>query len=236
MATGVLAFWLFDLGRFIALQAIVEHRDALLAFVARNAVVAALAFVAIYVACVAISFPGASVLTITGGFLFGTLMGGALAVIAATTGAAAIYCVARSSFNGGLARRAGPFLERFAQGFDRHAFRYLLSLRLAPLFPFWLVNLAPALIGMRMRDHLGATALGIIPGTFAFAAIGAGLDSVITSQRAIFEACRAARRSGCTISIDPGVLMTPEITAALLALTTISLLPLLMRALAARNA
>ena len=153
VASAAAAFWLFGLDRYVSIAAIVDHRDDLIAAIAARPLLAALAFVVAYAACVAISLPGASLLTIAGGALFGALAGGALAVVAATTGAAIVSAVARSSFGDGLARRAGPFIARFAAGFERDAFAYLLSLRLAPVFPFWLVNLAPALVGVGFRTQ-----------------------------------------------------------------------------------
>jgi uncharacterized membrane protein YdjX (TVP38/TMEM64 family) len=196
--------------------------------------VAAFGFVATYAAAVAVSFPGAVFLTIIGGFLFGAWLGGALAVVGATIGATIIYFVVRSTLGGGLARRAGPFLDRFASGFEEDAFFYLLSLRLAPLFPFWLVNLAPAIVGIRLRDHLGATFLGIIPGSFAFAAIGQGLDSILEAQHRSFEACQAVGRSDCKVALDPYSLLTGSSIMALGALAVLSLLPIAIRAIRER--
>jgi uncharacterized membrane protein YdjX (TVP38/TMEM64 family) len=226
-ATG--AFWLSGANRLLNLESVLENRESLVAHVDRHQLVAAIVFIAAYAAAVAVSFPGAALLTIMGGFLFGAWLGGSLAVIGATLGAAVIFFVARSTLGNGLARRAGPFLGRFASGFEEDAFFYLLSLRLAPLFPFWLVNLAPALVGIRLRDHLGATFLGIIPGTFAFAAIGQGLDSVMEAQHRSVEACEAAVRGGCSTTLDPYSLLTPGAMAALGVLAALSLLPIAIR-------
>lgn len=235
MIVAIAAFWMLDLDDDVSLEAVAGHRVQLQGFVAAHPVLAAVLFVCCYAAAVAVSFPGAALLTAGGGFLFGTLAGGTLAVIAATTGALVIYGVARTSFGEGLARRAGPFLLRFEKGFRSNAFLYLLSLRLAPVFPFWLVNLAPALVGIRLRDHAASTVLGIIPGTFAFAAIGAGLDGVLATRQDAVRACLAAGGHDCKIPLDPSALLTGEVVAAFFALAVVSLIPIAVKALRDRT-
>ena len=133
-----------------------------------------LAFVALYAAAVALSLPGGAVLTMAGGFLFGWLLGGIASILAATIGASIVFLIARSALGEFLAARAGPWLSRFRQGFQDDAFSYLLFLRLVPIFPFWLVNLAPGLLGVGFATYVATTFLGIIPGTFAFALAGSG--------------------------------------------------------------
>jgi uncharacterized membrane protein YdjX (TVP38/TMEM64 family) len=110
-----------------------------------NPILAAGVYVLAYVAAVALSFPGASFLTAIGGFMFGSLVGTALALVSATIGATAIFLIARTSVGDLLASRAGPRMQRLRAGFDEEGFSYLLFLRLVPLFPFWVVNLAAAL-------------------------------------------------------------------------------------------
>ena len=123
------------------------------------------------VAAVALSIPGAAILTITGGILFGWRVGGLAALLGATTGATIVFLIARGACGESILRRAGPLAGKLAQGFRAHAFNYLLFLRLVPVFPFWLVNLAPAVVGVRLATFVLATALGIIPATFAFALV-----------------------------------------------------------------
>jgi uncharacterized membrane protein YdjX (TVP38/TMEM64 family) len=122
--------------------------------------------------------PGAAILTIAGGFLFGTWVGGLCAVIGATLGATAIFLAARAGL-AGLAHRAGRFVEKLEAGFRADAFNYLLVLRLVPIFPFWLINLVPALVGVRLPTYMLATFLGIVPGTFVYASLGNGLGSLV---------------------------------------------------------
>jgi len=231
-----LAFY-FDLDRYISLQTVAENRNALMEFVAANWLVAALAFIAIYIAVVALSLPGGALMTITSGFLFGPLIGGLVAVIGATIGATIIFLIAKTSFGEPLAARAGPWLEKLRDGFQKDAMSYLLFLRLVPAFPFWLVNLAPALLGVGLSTYAIGTFVGIIPGTFAFAFVGAGLDSIIAAQQASYDACIADQGidGGCAFALDPGSLLTPEILLAFAALGVVALIPIVVRRLRERR-
>jgi uncharacterized membrane protein YdjX (TVP38/TMEM64 family) len=203
--------------------------------IATRPVVSILAFVAIYAAVVALSLPGGAVMTVAGGFLFGWLWGGIAAIIAATLGATAVFLIARSTLGEALAERAGPWLDRLRKGLQEDAFSYLLFLRLVPIFPFWLVNLAPALVGVRLRTYILATLIGIIPGTFAFAIAGRGLDSLVEAQQVAHESCLAKigtnGQDSCPFVLDPKALLTPELIAGLVALGLIALLPLLIKRL-----
>jgi uncharacterized membrane protein YdjX (TVP38/TMEM64 family) len=114
-------------------------------------------------------------MTVAGGLLFGLWMGATLAIVGATAGAVILFLIARFLVGDALRARAGPFLKRMAEGFERNAFAYLLFLRLVPAFPFWAVNLVPALVGVRQRSFVAATLIGIIPGTLAYASVGDGL-------------------------------------------------------------
>jgi uncharacterized membrane protein YdjX (TVP38/TMEM64 family) len=173
------AFYLLGLHRYLTLDALRRYQGALAAFSAENGFAAAAAYLAVYVATVALSVPGASVLTVAGGFMFGCVGGTALALAAATLGATAIFLVARTSLGAFLAERAGPRLRRLREGFARNGFSYLLFLRLVPLFPFWLVNLAAALFGVRLLPYVAATAIGILPGTFVLSYFGEGLGTAL---------------------------------------------------------
>ena len=125
--------------------------------------------------------PGAGVLTIVGGLLFGPWKGAALAVLGATSGAVLLFLVVRRALSRPIAQRAGPLLARIRPGLERDGFNYLLALRLVPVVPFWIVNLAPALAGMRLLPFALATLIGIIPATLVFASIGSGIGGVLAS-------------------------------------------------------
>lgn len=235
----LLAVMVFAAGwhRQLSLETLVRHRAALDAFVDAHFAYAMAVFLAVYVAVVSLSIPGAVFLTIAGGVLFGVVAGSIAVVIGATAGATVIFLIARSAFSDYVVRRAGSRLGRIANGFCADAFSYLLFLRLVPLFPFFLVNLAPALVGVRVVTFVTATAIGIIPATVVFTSVGAGLDSVIQAQAAAYEACRAGNVGGdCRLDFNPAMVLTPQLIAALVALGVLALVPALVRRVMARRA
>ena len=217
LAAGLAAAYAFGLTDYLSLAYLGEQQESLKAFVAANGLTASLVFILSYIAAVALSLPAASVLTIFGGFLFGWLQGGAMVVAAATIGATIVFLAARSGFGGFLRDRLGSRAAAFAEGFRKDAFGYLLVLRLAPVFPFFLVNIAPALFNVKTRDFVLATALGIMPGTFAFAWLGEGVGSVLA----------AAKASGQSPSISQ--LVTPQITFAFAAIAVVAAIPLVLK-------
>lgn len=214
LVAGGFAAYAFGLQRYLSLSALVHHREALRLYVEAYPLQAAGLFFLVYIAVVVFSIPAASVLTIFAGFLFGCTGGGFLVVAAATLGSCLLFLAARSMFGDLLRRRAGPFLARFADGFCRNAFVYLLVLRLAPIFPFFIVNIAPAFFAVRLRTFAIATLIGIIPATFAYAWLGGGLDEVIAQSAA----------AGRELSLSD--FATQKLTLALVALALIAALPL----------
>jgi uncharacterized membrane protein YdjX (TVP38/TMEM64 family) len=219
--------------RYLTLQEFVLRREALRAAIAGHALLAVVAFMAIYAGAVALSLPGGAVLTLAGGFLFGWFWGGLASVAAATAGAIVIFLVARSALGEPLAARAGPWLGRLRQGFQEDAFNYLLFLRLVPIFPFWLVNLAPALLGVGLGTYVLATAIGIIPGAFAYSIAGKGLDSLIVAQQAAHQSCLAKMgldaEESCPFVLEPRALLTPGLIAGFVALGVVALIPIAIR-------
>jgi uncharacterized membrane protein YdjX (TVP38/TMEM64 family) len=192
--------------RYLTFSALARNRDWLCSLAQQWSILAAFAYIAVYATLVALSVPGAAILTIAGGFLFGTWVGALSAVIGATLGATAIFLAARAGL-GGLVRRAGRFVGKLEAGFRADAFSYLLVLRLVPIFPFWLVNLVPALVGVRLSTYMLATFLGIIPGTFVYASLGNGLGNLVEEP-------------DLAIIFKPSVLL-PIIGLALLALVPV---------------
>ena len=219
--------------RQVSVETLVRHRAAIEAMVSAHQAVAILIFIAVYAAAVALSFPGATLLTVSGGMIFGAWAGGLAAVTAATLGATAIFLITKFAFGGVAdcrwARRVGPLGEKLAAGFRKNAFYYLIFLRLVPLFPFWLVNLVPAPAGVGLAPFVAATALGIIPATFAFAFFGAGLNSAIMAQESVYQACLAAHLAApladCHLDFDVRAAATPELIGGLVVLGLIALIP-----------
>ncbi len=224
---------------YLSLKTIGLNYDALKAFVADNIILAVLAFAAAYVAVVALSLPGALIMTLTGGLLFGWQLGAATTVIAATIGATILFLVAKTSFGETLAAKAGPWLAKLRDGFQQDAFNYLLFLRLVPAFPFFIVNLAPALLGVPLKTFVGATLIGIMPGTIAFSVAGAGLGSVIESQNAVYQSCLATAPSNpdvaCPYTIDTSALVTRELLAAFVLLGIVALIPIALKKMRGGN-
>lgn len=202
-------FFGFGLDRYVSLELLRENRGLLTGFVADHYLLAAAAFIALYALVTGLSVPGAAVLTLSGGFLFGAIGGTAYAVTGATVGATAVFWAARTAFGDMLRARAGKAIGLMREGFSRDAFNYLLFLRLVPAFPFFVVNLVPAFLGVSTRTYVLATVIGIIPGGFVFATVGAGLGSIFDQQG----------------QIGLGDIMTPEIVLAMVGLGLLALVP-----------
>ena len=206
--------------KYLTLDALRDNRATLLTFVQENGVLAAGAFLLAYATVVALSVPGASIMTLAGGFLFGIPLGVSLTVIGATVGATLLFLIARSAAGDFLRQRAGPFLARMSDGFSKDSFNYLLFLRLVPAFPFWAVNLAPALLGMKLVPFVIATALGIIPGTVVYTAFGASLGQVFDAGGAV----------------DLKSVFSPTLIAAMVGLGLLALLPVVLKRYRGSNA
>src|SRR5712671_2355127 len=171
---GLALFLLLDLERYFSFEMLSHHHATLTAWVAGHVALAAVLFVVVYTLVVAFSLPIAVVVTPVGGFLFGLWLGALLSVIGATLGSLAVFLAARTAFYDLFHARAGAALARLEEGSRRDSFSYLLFLRLVPVFPFWLVNIVPALLGMRLGPYTLATLIGIIPAAIVYAGLGAG--------------------------------------------------------------
>lgn len=225
------SFFVFGFDQYLTFQSLSDNRDKLLTFVENHYVAALALYFVLYTISVAASVPGGLLLTISGGFLFGAFVGGLVTVFAATVGATLLFFVAATSFGDALRKKAGPWLARLEGGFQDNAMSYLLFLRLVPAFPFWLVNIAPAFLGVTFRIYVIGTFFGIIPGTFVFAFLGTGLDSIIVEQQEKFGACQASGKEACSLSFDVTSLVTKEIILSFVALGVISLVPIFLKRL-----
>jgi uncharacterized membrane protein YdjX (TVP38/TMEM64 family) len=226
---GVLAYAL-KLHHYLTFQALLENHEALQAYVRDNVFTALLAYALLYIAVVGLSLPGATFLSVAGGLVFGWLVSAPVSIVSATVGALIVFQVIKSSFGASLAIRAGPVAAKLSQGFNADAFNYLLFLRLVPAFPFFAVNAAAALAGVSLRIFTLATLIGIIPGAFAFAWLGRGLDSIIQSQEVAHAGCVARQgASNCPVTIDLSSLVTPQLLVALCGLGLLALLPVILK-------
>ena len=220
LLAGLGLFFALGFDRYLSFRALSDHRDWLMAQVRDVPVLAALTYAGVYAGVAAFSIPGGAVLTILGGFLFGIWLGTAYAVAGATLGSVAVFLAARTALADVLRAKAGGAVQRMRQGFQENALSYLLFLRLIPVFPFWLVNLVPALVGVRLGTYVVGTFAGIIPGTLVYASVGNGLDALVTS--------------GGTPSL--GIIFKPEILGPIVGLGVLSLLPVGYKKWKARRA
>jgi uncharacterized membrane protein YdjX (TVP38/TMEM64 family) len=218
IAAALAAFFALGLHRYFTLDALRDNREALRAWVANDPLLASALFFIAYAAAVAISFPGASILTIFGGYLFGLWIGTPLIVFAATLGATIIFLAARTALSDYLSKRAGGLAKRMEKGFREGELSYMFILRLAPVFPFWGVNIAAGLLGVSLRNFVIGTFFGIIPGSFVYASIGA--------------AAGAAFDAGEDISLA-GVLLKPETLTPIAGLIVLALIPVFLKRKAA---
>jgi uncharacterized membrane protein YdjX (TVP38/TMEM64 family) len=213
LLAGLALFFLLGLDRYVSFAALAENFADLKNWVADRGALALAAFGLIYAVMVAFSIPGALVLTLGGAMLFGWVANAAVVIVAATLGACAVFLAARFGLGEPLRARAGPALKKMESGFRANAFSYMLVLRLVPLFPFWLVNLAPAFLGVPAATFAVVTAIGIAPGTVVFSIIGEGLGGVVAAGG----------------DIRPEEILTPTMTAALVALAALALVPVLFK-------
>lgn len=207
---AVAAFWLV---RDLGWDSLRQNRAFLVAWVAAHPVSAASLFLLSYVLTAALSLPQGALLTLAGGLLFGAVPGFILTIIGATAGASILLVVLRTAFGATLGRQRRRIPEKLRARLARDGFSYLLALRLVPLFPFWLVNLAAAVAGIRLAVFVPATLLGIAPVSFVMSLIGAGIDGILAKGQ----------------TPDLSVVFTPRLLLPLLALAALSLAPALLR-------
>ena len=213
---GALALaYAFGLHRYVSLGTFLDSREALKGWVSDNIILASLGFILLYAVLVAVSFPAASIVTVASGFLFGWWLGGTLTVIGATTGATVLFLAARTAFGDVLRKKSSGAIARFAGGFRDDAFTYLLLLRLTPVLPFFVVNIAPAFFEVSLATYVVTTFLGIIPGSMVYAFLGSGLDQALANVGA------------GEVSVSD--LVTREMTIALVGLAALAILGVVLK-------
>jgi uncharacterized membrane protein YdjX (TVP38/TMEM64 family) len=206
----------FTLREHLNFEALAENRDALLAFRDGNFLLASLAFIAAYVVIVAFSLPGATIATLTGGFLFGLFPGVLFNVLGATLGAVAVFLAARSGFGADMAARMeekGGAAARLQQGLRENEWSVLLMMRLVPAVPFFLANLIPAFVGTSLFRFAVTTFFGIMPGAFVFTSVGAGLGEVFAKGE----------------TPDLSIIFAPHVLGPILGLAALSALPIILK-------
>ena len=212
LITGVVMAFFFG-GRHLNFQTVQENYTEMVAWRNANILLAALGYMILYTAAVALSIPGAIWLTLIGGFLFGTVAGSAMVIVSATLGATLIFLAARSTLGRMLRERAGDWIRSMETGFRKGEVSYLLIMRLVPAVPFFVANLVPAFLGARLRTFVWTTLIGISPGTVVYVSIGAGLGTQLETGQ----------------PPDLGAIFEPHIFGPLLGLAALSALPLVLK-------
>jgi uncharacterized membrane protein YdjX (TVP38/TMEM64 family) len=200
---------------YLSFAALARHHEWLVERVEELGFAAPIVFILVYAVCTALSLPTGLLLSTLGGFLFGTWWGGLSNVVGATLGATIIFLAAKTVFGDLLRARTGPFLQKLEAGFRENELSYMLVLRLVPLFPFWLVNLAPAFLGVRLSTFIIGTFVGIIPGALVYASVGTGLGAIL--------------ESGGTP--DGSALLQPRVLLSIVALVILALIPVVYKRL-----
>ena len=218
LVSGLILFFATGLHNWLSFAKLAENYGAIKSYIAMNQAQAYGLFFLIYLIAVAFSLPIASLLTLAGGALLGWA-GAALILVSATAGAAIVFIAARSIMADFLSAKAGPFLKKLEAGFSENAFHYLLALRLVPIAPFWVVNIVPALLGMRLMPFVIGTFIGIAPGTFVYVYVARGFDHILAQGKAP----------------DLSTLSDIRIIGPLVALGALALLPSLLKWLKARR-
>ena len=213
LLAGLGAFFAFGLQDYLSFDSLKDNRAWLENWQNENPILSVMTFGLIYIVVVAFSLPGGAVMTIAGGFLFGLFVGTTVTVFAATIGATAVFLAARTALGDALKARAGSAIGRMEDGFRDNALSYMLVLRLVPLFPFFLVNLAPAFLNVPLRTYTTATLIGIIPGTFVYTSVGNGLGAIFDKGE----------------TPDLGIIFDPAILTPLIGLSVLALVPVIYR-------
>ena len=213
LGIGLALFFIFDLDAYISPNTLRNNREWILTQVSEHAVLAALVFMAVYATAVIFSLPTGAILTITGGFAFGQILGTLYAVTSATIGATCLFLIAQTSFGDFLRSKAGPPIKSMQKKFQSNELNYLLMLRWIPIFPFFMVNVVPAFLGVSLRSYIIGTFFGIIPGSFLYVTIGAGVGSIFDQGK----------------SMELKNLLAEEIIAALIGLLVLVSMPVFYR-------
>jgi uncharacterized membrane protein YdjX (TVP38/TMEM64 family) len=230
LASLIAVAYALGLQKYVSLEAIAQNHAALENYVRENLALAVITYMAIYIVAAALSLPGAGLLSIVGGFIFGWALSGTVTIVAATIGAIIVFQIVKTSLGATIAERAGPFVKKLSDGFSNDAFNYLLFLRLVPAFPFFAVNAVAGLVRVDFRTYALATLIGIIPGSYAFAWLGRGLGSIIEAESATHDACVAINGAAdCPFEISAAALITPQLLIALALLGVVSLIPVLLK-------
>jgi uncharacterized membrane protein YdjX (TVP38/TMEM64 family) len=232
LATGLCLLVAIPFFETKILLALHENLATFAALIERNRILALAIYIAVYVASVAFSFPGAILLTLIGGFGFGALTGGLVAAVSATLGGAIAFLAVRVLSRDWSRRLVGFDLSRMLETLKRDAAAYMLFLRLMPIFPFWLINIAAALAGVTLPTFVWTTFFGVMPGGFAFATAGEALGDMLDRQVRHYDDCVASGAQACRVHLDKAALVDPRLLLALGLIGALALIPVAIRRIA----
>lgn len=179
---GMASIYFSGVYHYLSLDSLRMYHETLKKFVGMYPVAVPIVFCLVYIISTALSVPGAVFLTLLGGYLFPQPFSTIYVVISATIGATLIFLAARSALKEALKKKAGPFLQNMEKGFQENAVSYLLFLRFVPLFPFWIVNIAPAFFAVSLITFMWTTLVGIFPGTLVYTLAGGGLEQILDNN------------------------------------------------------
>jgi uncharacterized membrane protein YdjX (TVP38/TMEM64 family) len=212
-------FFYFGGYKYISLRALQAHHQTLATWTQHHFWLSVLTAFAIYAVGTGISIPAMAIITIAIGFLFGPALGTVIVVCGATCGASIVFLATRSAFTEAMEKKAGKFMKKFEAGFQKNSTHYMLFLRLVPLFPFTLVNIVPALLGVRWWTFAWTTFIGIIPGSFVYVLVGHGFEHILSQGS----------------SPNMGIIFQPRILAPIVGLGLLSLVPILYKKIRKSN-
>ena len=210
---GLIIFFALGGQRYLSLAAIKQHYQDLINWTNSYFWLSSLVFIIIYILVVVFSIPGATIMTLLGGFLFGLFPGVIWVNLGATIGACLLFLAVKTAFGKTLKAKAKGSIEKLRKGFENDAFNYLLILRLIPLFPFFAINIACGAIGIRLSTFFWATLLGIIPGSLIYTWVGTGLGFVLRQGK----------------ELDMGIIFAPQFILPIIALAILSLVPVIYK-------
>lgn len=211
LIVGLIMFFALDGQHYLSMQMIQSNYQALLDFTHTYFWLSTLIFMLAYIIIVAFSIPGATIMTLLGGFLFGIFPGSIWVVLSATIGASLVFLAVKTAFGETLRQKAGGSIEKLRKGFEENAFNYLLTLRLIPVFPFFVINIACGVLGVRLKAFFWGTLLGIIPGSVIYVWVGTGLGYALQQGS----------------ELNMGIIFQPQFILPIIALALLSLVPVI---------
>ena len=218
LVVGIGAFFWFEINEYLSLQTLKKNKEMLIHWRDEYYFMSVVLFVGAYGVLSAFSVPVGAWMSVAGGFMFGTFVGGTLSLFGATFGALVVFFMARNFMAHFVRKKYGKTIKKMGSGFKENQLSYMLVLRLVPLFPFWLINIVPAVLDVSPRSYFIGTLLGMIPGAFVYASVGNGLSSIVETQ----------------IELDIGIIYTPQVLAPIIGLAILILLPIVYKNIAKR--